>query len=287
MVVLAGVAGACGRIDFVPLADAPRPDAGPCDLSAPFGTPSFVDGLMSGSGDITLRLQSNELDGLFWSLRTGDAEIFEAHRPDRASPFTPTIATALSAPVTLDIDPTVAPDGSFVVFGSNRTDSLGALDLYEAQHDASGYQTPVNLTALNTASTDGEASWSPAESALYFYSDRSGFSHLYRAVRTGPAAYSAPTLMTDLMADGEEFDPAPSADGLVLYFRSSRAGGPGGTDMYVTRRSRITDPFGPATLVSELGSPTIDGPSFLSPDQCRIYFTSDRTGTPNLYVASH
>jgi len=281
------MASACGRIDFAPLTDTATPDAGSCNLSAPFGDPVFVDGVMSGAGDITMRLQSNELDGVFWSLRTGDADLFEAHRPDRASPFTVLILTPLNSASNVETDPTVAPDGSFAVFASNRPGGTGSLDLYESLHDVTGYQAPVELAAIDSGGTDGQANWSPSESALYFSSDRSGTSHLFRSVRTGPATYTPPVLVSELTGDGEEYDPVPSADGLVLYFRSSRAGGPGGTDMYVTRRARLTDPFGPATLISELSSTAIDGPSFLSPDQCRIYFTSDRTGTPNIYVASH
>ena len=56
--------------------------------------------------------------------------------------------------------------------------------------------------------------------------------------------------------------------------------------MFVARRASLADSFGNIMLVPNVNDTTIDGPSFLSVDQCRIYFTSDRSGNPKIYVAS-
>jgi len=283
--LLLGVAS-CGRLHFDPLAsDATIDGDGRCAIDSPFGAPVLVAGLNTAGIDVTLRLQANELSGVFWTTMSGDADIYTAERPDLATPFSIAPLTVVNSVGGVDADPTVSADGSFLVFDSGRGD-VGGFDLYESQRVNGSYQPPVLLAALSTVSGEGEANYSNAEGALYFESDRSGASHLYRAMRTGPATYDAPQLVTELSSTNEEFDPAPSADGLTMYFRSSRPGGPGGTDIFVATRASITDPWGNITLVPNVNDVTIDGPSFLSADQCRLYFTSDRTGNPKIYVAS-
>lgn len=274
-------AASCGRIDFDPRpADAPTR----CDIGSPFGTPVLVAGLDTAGIDVTLRLLPDELSGVFWTNASGDADIYSADRPDLATAFSIAPIPALES-TAVDADPTISADGSFVVFDSSRP-GLGGFDLYESERDAMSYQPPVLLTTLSGASTEGEANYSGSESALYFASDRSGASHLYRATRTGPATYMAPQLVTELESSFEEFDPAPSADGLTMYFRSSRPGGPGGTDIFVATRASLADPFGNIAVVPNVNDVTVDGPSYLSVDQCRLYFTSDRSGNPKIYVAS-
>jgi hypothetical protein len=82
-----------------------------------------------------------------------------------------------------------------------------------------------------------------------------------------------------------------SADGLELYFHSSRPGGYGGVvDLYVTRRATRTSPW---ELPTNLG-PKVNGPSdealpTLSPDGLELYFMSIQPGgygSWDLYVST-
>jgi len=73
--------------------------------------------------------------------------------------------------------------------------------------------------------------------------------------------------------------PSISSDGLELYFSSTRPGGQGEDDLWVTTRMTASDPWGPPT---NLGS-TINGPSWdydpsISADGLELYFTSNRSG---------
>jgi Tol biopolymer transport system component len=80
-----------------------------------------------------------------------------------------------------------------------------------------------------------------------------------------------------------------SADGLVLYFGSDRAGGYGSCDIYMTTRASKTDPWGPA---ANLG-PTINSSAAehfcrISADGLELYFASWRAGgygDGDIYVA--
>jgi Tol biopolymer transport system component len=283
-------AAGCGRFDFDPRAGDAGPDSsidgGKCAIATPFQPPVLVQGLDTGTGDVTLRLEANELTGVFWSLRTGDADIFLAQRPDFATPFTASLLTPLNSAGNVDADPSISPDGAFIAFSSNRPTGLGGFDLYESDRSGGVYGTPMPITAVNTAMNETTPTYSPADGAMYFDALVSNQSKIFRTFRTAPFTYSAPQQVTELSSADEEFDIAPSTDGLAVYFRSSRPGGPGGGDIYVATRPALGQPFGTPTLVPEVSDVTIDGPSFLSPDQCRLYFTSDRSGSVRLYVAS-
>jgi hypothetical protein len=80
-----------------------------------------------------------------------------------------------------------------------------------------------------------------------------------------------------------------SRDGLSLYFMSSRPGGCGGQDIYVSQRASIDDAWGPPENLARTGDNGLDcfGPvntssndvaPYLSVDGHRLYFASDRPG---------
>ena len=71
-----------------------------------------------------------------------------------------------------DVDPAVAPDESFVVFGSSRAPAR-QIDLFIVFRDAGHWGTPIHLgDVVNSAGSDAEARLSPDHRTLYFASDR-------------------------------------------------------------------------------------------------------------------
>lgn len=71
-----------------------------------------------------------------------------------------------------DVDPAVAPDESFVVFGSSRSPARG-IDLFIVFRDNGEWGTPIHLgNGVNSAGSDAEARLSPDHQTLYFASDR-------------------------------------------------------------------------------------------------------------------
>ncbi len=300
--LIALAAAACGRVGFDPVAlvgpgdgmgpvDAPgdaSPDAAPapaCDQSADFGTPVELTELSASTIDVTLRLEANELSGVFWSVRTGNAEVFRATRPDLASAFTVAQLTDLGSTST-DLDPAVSRDGSFVVLGSSRPGGAGSSDLYEAQASGSGFLPPVLLSSISTGFAENQPNFTRGDTIMYFASDRGGTANIYRSTRTGPAAYSAPELVTELVNAGQAHtDPTPSADDLTLYFAST-TGAPAANDIYVATRATTAEPFGLPKLVMSVSSTVQEGPSWLSPDGCRLYLSSTRSGVASIFVAS-
>jgi Tol biopolymer transport system component len=71
-----------------------------------------------------------------------------------------------------DVDPAVAPDESFIVFGSGRAPAQD-MDLFIAFRENNRWGTPVHMgTKINSPGSDAEARLSPDHSTLYFSSER-------------------------------------------------------------------------------------------------------------------
>ncbi|MFS3137668.1 hypothetical protein ACLRDC_20260 [Gluconacetobacter sacchari] len=75
---------------------------------------------------------------------------------------------------TRDMDPTIAPDESFIVFASNRPGTLGAKDLFIAFHTPSSWCAPLHFDApINSPGNEVATGLSPDGQTLYFASARS------------------------------------------------------------------------------------------------------------------
>ncbi len=71
-----------------------------------------------------------------------------------------------------DVDPAIAPDESFIVFGSGRPPAK-EIDLFLCFKDHGSWGTPIHLgDAVNSQGSDAEARLSPDHRTLYFASDR-------------------------------------------------------------------------------------------------------------------
>src|SRR6266566_8419601 len=123
------------------------------------------------------------------------------------------------------------------------TESDRAVSALQADRFASsGWSEPVNLGPLvNSSALDGNAGLSPDGLTLYFVSARPGglgntdiwVSHRQCAVCDWevPVNLGAP-----INSDAVEGAPTVSEDGRMLFFFSSRPGGFGGADVYVSHR---------------------------------------------------
>ena len=70
-----------------------------------------------------------------------------------------------------------------------------------------------------------------------------------------------------------------SADGRSLFFNSTRPGGWGRNDLWVTTRETISAPWGaPANIGATVNAPSVDYPHYISADGLLLYLTSDRQG---------
>jgi Tol biopolymer transport system component len=101
----------------------------------------------------------------------------------------------------------------------------------------------------------------------------------------GPGTgFGSPQMVTGLRSDSDDVqDPSLTFEGLELYFTSPTGAQ---NDIWVSRRTVATDPWGPSTLVSELSSPQNDQDPEVSVDGLIMYLASDRGGAGmRLYVS--
>ena len=276
-VLLCAALASCGRVAFDPLNDGGM-DARVC--TGPFGAPMLIMSLNSNMTEATFRLTADELTGVFWSARTGNIDLYLATRKALDRPFTVAPITSVND-VASEFGPALAPDGSVLVFSSNRTGGTGGLDLYESAFVGNEFAAPTRITSLATAGVEDQAYLVGSE--MYFMSGRSGIPELYHAARSGPASYGVAVELTELSSGAGENDPVLSPDALRIYWQSKRSNG---GDVYTATRTSTAEPFGSITEVAELTTSSVDAPSFLSTDGCRLYMSSDRAGMPQIYMTS-
>lgn len=128
---------------------------------------------------------------------------------------------------------------------------------------------------LDTRGEDYEPRLSWDGTTLFFVRGKAGENaDLYSAGRT-PTGWSEPTPIAALNTGADELGPAPSADGVALYFYSNRPGGIGGYDLWV---SRLVDGSwsAPENLGDRVNTPFNEYGPAPSPDGATLYFASNR-----------
>jgi hypothetical protein len=279
------------------------PDAGPdvdatdagssCDLSSPFGAPVLLAGLQSTTSEGGFRLMLDELSGFFWSERAGgpgSTNLYATSRPDAGVPFGDVRLLAnVNMPDSLTIDPTATANGLTLVFRARMGPVDSGIDkLYSATRpDAAGdFPAGTLMASLNSTSDTVQPFLLPDGSEIYFSSSRLGDFDIFRATQ-GSSAFDTPSAVAELNVTGaNEGDPVLSVDDLTIFFSSTRDGGVGMQDIWEAQRPSKAASFGAPVNVREVNSTGTDAPTWLSPDGCRLYMSSDRDGAIHLYLAS-
>ena len=149
----------CGRVDFAlagmeRVGDAPTagddgagPDGAVAGCTGAFADPVLIPELVSGQSEATFRLTADELTGVLWSTRGGVIDLYLAERPDRATPFALSALTTLNSTAN-EFDPSIAADGSLIVFASGRPGGDGGLDLYESIVNNNSHWAAVKRATL-------------------------------------------------------------------------------------------------------------------------------------------
>lgn len=145
--------------------------------------------------------------------------------------------------------------GPVLYFSSNRAGGFSAeapgapsgdADLYLSVSHGGVFRPAELVPGANSAAEDGHPNLRRDGLELFFFSTRPGtlgMADIYSATRARTAdSWSAPANLGPNVnaADGAETRPSLSWDGTILYFGSTRPGGEGMADHYVTTRERLT-----------------------------------------------
>ncbi len=184
-----------------------------------------------------------------------------------------------------DYVPLVPRDTSFIVFTSRKENGKNAKrdfgddfffeDIYLAKKSNEGYVSPQPLN-INRKYHDAGAALSSDGKKLYLYrDDRKTQGDFYVSeYNEATQTWSDPKKLNDnINTKYQETALCVSADGQTMYFASSRPGGSGGLDIYMSKLEN--GDWGPAVnLGAPVNTPFDDDAPFLSIDGKLLYFSS-------------
>jgi hypothetical protein len=173
-----------------------------------------------------------------------------------------------------DNNPTVSADELTLVFNSTREGGYGKHDLWMStrQSTAEPWPAAVNLgTEINGPEVEGSPCLSADGLTLLYSSNRaggSGGSDLWMTKRTSADGPWSPPLNLgpEVNSPLNDENPCLSADGLSLVFCSSREGGPGLYDLWISTRQTADAPWGKPTLLAGVNSDAIEADPCLAAD---------------------
>lgn len=261
--------------------DLPAPDTG-IDPLAPFGAAQPLVVLNSLLSEDDPTLTGDMLEICF--DRGGD--IWHSVRSSTTAAWGLPVPVAALNSLSGETTPSITPDGLTIFFGSNRPGGPGDVDIYVSTRSSrvAGWSTPQLVSSLSTSSMENAPAPGPDLLELVLSSNRPGSADhdLYLAGRASPAAaWAAPVNLGAVNSGAAEGDPWLGTT--VLYFSSTRPG-KGGFDIWLSQRSGGS--FGAPVAVDSLNTSSSDGDPWLSPDLRTVVFSSDRSGTWDLYVAT-
>ena len=187
----------------------------------------------------------------------------------------------------VEIDPSISADGLELFFESRRSGGHGLADIYVSRRASKDdpWGPCMNIGApVNTANWEQSPSISADGLSLYFSPWTGVYGSDYLAVTTR-ASVSDPwgppvNLGATVDSSADTWAPSISADGLVVFFVSGRAGGLGGDDLWFTSRATKNDPWGsPVNLGATVNSSLEECFPDISADS-RMLFFSDHMGGP-------
>jgi WD40 repeat protein len=181
----------------------------------------------------------------------------------------------------LDGCPFVAQRGDVLYFASGRAGvgAMGGLDIWYSVRNADGaWGEPVNFAAVNSAADDFCPAAHRNGRTFLFVSARAGGCggpDIYMTRRHETKGWSTPANL-GCSINSSAGEASPSLTDTELYFSSARAGGPGGSDIYVSAFDGSS--FGAPALAAGLNTAADDSRPNLRRDGLEIFFDSTRAG---------
>ena len=237
----------------------------------------FAPGAISGPAGVDCLTFAPDGATVYFDQQAGASGfIMEAHRVGNGW-STPRIAPFSGQ--WLDHDPAMAPDGSYLVFTSNRPDAPGGAPLHgghlwRVDRHGDGWGTPMRLP---DAVNDAAQIYAPSVAAngdLYYQrmDEPAHRFHLYRSAWRDDR-YQAPQRLVLGDPSAEQQDPAVAPDGSFLVFDADYAGKGQPDHLYIAFRDG-----GGWSAPVDLGD-AVDRyqpwGSHLGPDGRTLYFTSN------------
>jgi hypothetical protein len=181
-----------------------------------------------------------------------------------------------------DVDPMFSPDGTRLYFSSYRPRQPGAppasdADIWYVERRGGAFGEAIHVDAPVSTPYDDFYPSLTRDGTLYYsvWDEQRRKGDIFRA-RLVNGAYQVESLGAPINTDSTEYDPFVAPDESYVIFASSRPGGQGDGDLYVSFRDG-TRWSAPANLGAPINSPAREYCPAVSPDGKYFFFTSKRT----------
>ena len=190
-----------------------------------------------------------------------------------------------------DGDFTLSPDGETLLFSSKRPLKKGDgerefSDIWMVKRTETGWGQPSPLGApINTEHHDAYPTLEKGGNLYFFARDRGGYgkSDIFCS-RLVEGVYQEPeNLGPAINSDEHEWDPWIAPDGNFLVFCSTKSGGYGGDDIYVSFRERDGSWCKAINTGSRVNSTKSENRPYVSPDGKYFFYTSTIRGNRDIY----
>lgn len=262
-----------------------------CDTSTPFQTIAALAGSVNTALDDAFpTLTDDELLLYFQRGDVGGASnptFFVAQRATRTADFGAPVQVSELADGLYNSFPSVTSKGDLLYFGGAaagvpaniRVAKSVGVGRFAAATDVPGLSAPDVAENFPALFAGGDELWFSAPGDA-------GALHFRRAPLYADGGVGTPQSIPELESTGYESGLASTRDGLTIYFGSPRVGGQGGGDIWMASRTSRGLPFSNLATVTAVNTTFDEQPGWLSPDACRLYFTTSRLGTFDIYVAT-
>lgn len=187
-----------------------------------------------------------------------------------------------------DAGPAISKDGLALYFYSTRAGGQGAEDIYVSHRSSSEgpWGAPQGLeTTINTATNERVPAFSRDGHWMFFARGPAGALDIWVSYRSHTdedfgefgwqTAQPVTSLNTTFGEAGPSFFQDDELGATYLFFNSTRPGGAGAQDIYISTR-QTDGSFSAVSNVTELNSPFIDARASVSHDGLEIVFLSNR-----------
>ena len=254
----------------------------PENLGPVINTSSFDGGPSLSADGLTLYLASARRGGV------GGDDLWASIRRTQSDPWQPPVNLGSTVNSTAgDASPSISSNGLELYFDSGRPGGQGSADIWVTTRasTADAWGTPRNLGPIvNSASPDSVPKLSADGLSLFFASSRPGglgMRDVWISTRPSRAEpWHVPINLGPAVNTPEnEWCPGISPDGLTLIVNSTRPGGLGGEDLWLTTRATRSSPWGPLIHLDErINTSGEDAKPEFSADGSTLLFMSTRPG---------